>query len=197
MIDALIDWVVPVLKENNFNGSFPNYRRNCKMHIDLLRFQFSCCDQAFNVNIAKCPTEGIFYKTGEFIKPSDVLTLHCPQRFYLGVKEDHLCHWFKYNPSPTELSQRDNFSFLSMYKDTPLKYKYIAEDINKLIKEQAEQWWGNSDAWWEKELPTYNKFVFDLFNSLQKASISSYSQHKYLNSQSPNKRQRYTLVLAD
>jgi len=171
MTDALIDWVVPVLKEKNFKGSFPNYRRNCEMHIDLLMFQFSCCDQSFNVNIAKCPTEGIFYKNGEFIKPSEALTLHCPQRICLGIKNDNLYHWFKYNPSPNEQKQRANFSFLTMYKDTPLKYKHIAEDINNLIKEQAEPWWENSDPWWENELPTYNKFFFALFYGLQKASI--------------------------
>lgn len=197
MADALMDWVVPLLRENNFTGSFPNYRRTCEKHVDLLMFQFSCCDQAFNVNIAKCPTAGIFYKTGEFIKSDEALTLHCPQRLYLGVKKDNVCHWFKYSPRPSELSQQDNFSFLSMYKDTPLKYKYIAEDINKLIREQAEPWWENSDAWWEKELPVYNKFFFELFHSLQKASITNYKQHQYANYQLSSKKHRHTLVLAD
>ncbi|AGL03160.1 DUF4304 domain-containing protein [Desulfoscipio gibsoniae] len=177
--EAMVDWVVPYLMNNGFKGSYPNYRRIRPGQIDLVTFQFSCCDQAFCINIAKCPPEGVRYKTGEFVKPSEVIALHCPQRLYLGVQEGHSYHWFKCNPRRQEIIQKEKYPFVTVYKDTPLKYKYMADDIINLFKKQAEPWWENSEAWWEKGLPTYNKLFMDFFYSFQQSSNMVYRNRRH------------------
>ncbi|SFG83824.1 protein of unknown function [Desulfotomaculum arcticum] len=198
MTEAIIDWVVPFLKDRGFSGFFPNYRRMRSCCLELISFQFSCCDQSFCVNIGKCPPEGIRYKTGEFVGPSAVTALHCPVRFYLGVQNDDSCHWFKYNPRKQELKLKDCCSFITMYKDTPLKYTHIADDIVALIVNQADSWWENSEAWWEKELPVYNKMFMDFYEAFLRynsaGSIWKAANSGFVGNNDPKKSRALVLV---
>ncbi|MHB1167549.1 MAG: DUF4304 domain-containing protein [Carboxydocellales bacterium] len=166
MKNAFIDWVVPVLVERGFRGVFPNYRRNTGKQIDIISLQFSLFDQALCISVAKCPIDGISYCNGEKI-PGDLVTAnHCPKRFMLGVKNGGSAHWFKYSPSRYELRDRDNYSFLTIYEDSMLKYKRIADDIVELIELQADAWLRDSTEWWHQEAPVYNKLFFDIQKSM-------------------------------
>jgi len=168
MINGLVDWVIPSLKESGFKGVFPNYMRKQPGHLDLITFQFSCCDPSFCVCISKCPPEGIQFSNGVKVKQPDVTALHCPDRLYLGAQDGCTYHWFKYRASNSELKLKENYRFMTMYKDTPLKYKYIADDVVGLIVEQAEPWWQNSSNFLMcTELPAYNKLFWDMQHSFQ------------------------------
>ena len=160
--NAFIDWVVPDLIARGFEGVFPNYRRYTGRQIDIISLQFSMFDQAFCIGIAKCPTDGVTYSNGERLPGEMVTANHCPRRYILGAKDGDLSHWFKFKPSRHELRDKHKFSSLSMYQDSLLKYKKIADDIIKLIEIHAEPWWRNSEEWWRHEVPIYNRLFFDI-----------------------------------
>lgn len=160
--NAFIDWVVPVLQAKGFQGGFPNYRRYTDRQIDILSLQFSMFDQAFCIGIAKCPYDGITFSNGDRLPGELVTANHCSRRFMLGTREGNLAHWFKYNPSLHELGGQHRFSSLTMYKDSLMKYKRIANDIVELLEVQAEPWWRNSEEWWLHEVPVYNRLFFDI-----------------------------------
>lgn len=162
MKNALLDWVIPYFKAKGFKGCFPHYRRYGEQQIELVTFHFSFFDQAFCVHIAKCPPEGLTFSGGEKVGPEEVTAYHCPDTLKLGINGENYGHWFKFNSRPSELRDKDSYSFLSMYKDAILKYKHITDDIIKLLESQAEPWWHASDPWWLKEIPVYNRFFLDM-----------------------------------
>jgi|GEM_PF-1627870 len=200
MIRALVDWVAPYLKESGFKGVFPNYTRIRPGHLELITFQFSCCDPSFCVCVSKCPPGGIRFSNGLQVKQRDVTALHSPDRLYLGVQNGCTCHWFKYDARQSELRMKENFNFMTMYKDTPLKYKYIADDIVKLIEEQAEPWWQKSSAWWlGTDPPVYNKLFWEAQQCLQSTygKLLKYGQgglNRYNTGKERRKNQKFMVV---
>lgn len=159
---ALADWVAPHLRSKGFTGTFPNYLRFSEKQIDIVTFQFSLFDHVFSVNIAKCPPDGITYLNGETV-PAEMVNAHyCPVRLRLGVSGDNIDHWFKFNPRPQELNSKECHSSMSVYNNSLLKYKYIADDVIELLEKQAETWWQESAEWWQKGVPGYNRLFVDI-----------------------------------
>jgi len=77
MIETLKEYVVPVLRNRGFKGSFPHFRRTADNAIHLLTFQFDKWGGAFIVEIAACPLVGITMHWGEYIPPGKVNGLAC------------------------------------------------------------------------------------------------------------------------
>lgn len=162
MKNAFIDWVVPSLTERSFRGVFPNYRRNTDEQIDIISLQFSLFDHAFCVGIANCPKDGITFSNGKRIPGNLVTANHCPGRFLLGTKDGDFAHWFKFKPSIYELKRKHEFSYWTMYEDTPTKYRKIADDIVRLIDLEADPWWLKAEKWWNHHVPVYNTLFWDI-----------------------------------
>lgn len=149
-----------------FKGFFPTFRRFNSDCIHIITFQFTAFDRAFCVNIAKSPAGGIIFKSGEYISAQSITTYHCPKTLSLGVTGKHISHWFKYNPTPHEIKMKDSFPFLTMYTNSLLKYKNIADDIIALLDSQGEHWWATSEEWWLSQTPNYNGLFLAIHNSI-------------------------------
>jgi hypothetical protein len=58
MIKYLNEIVVPILRQLNFAGPFPHFRRLTKERINLMTFQFDRHGGGFVIEIANCNPEG-------------------------------------------------------------------------------------------------------------------------------------------
>jgi hypothetical protein len=72
MSKNLNEIVVPVLRQLNFKGSFPHFRRKTTERINLLTFQFDRSGGGFVIEIANCKPDGFTTSWGLEIKPSKV-----------------------------------------------------------------------------------------------------------------------------
>lgn len=163
MVAALMDFVIPQLKTQGFRGTFPNYRKLTPTCVQLISFQFSGLDQSFCVNLAKCPRQGLDFRLGEYLAPEKVTALHCPHKLILGAQNGYIYHWYKYNPRPHELKRQAQYPFLTMYKDTPLKYVHIAQEVLQTLKEEGSQYWEAEPDWWDGgDLPEFNGLLFSI-----------------------------------
>lgn len=103
MDNALTKIVTPVLRKQEFKGSFPHFRRKNEKNIDLITVQFNRWGSSFLVELATCPIEGVTMNWGEKILPNKVTTHHLNNRFRLGAKsvdEDGI--WFDFENAKTE-----------------------------------------------------------------------------------------------
>lgn len=74
MIKNLNEIVVPVLRQLNFKGSFPHFRRLTTERINLLTFQFDRYGGGFVIEVANAKNEP-FKMSGQVIEPNR-LTCH-------------------------------------------------------------------------------------------------------------------------
>ncbi|WP_409304954.1 DUF4304 domain-containing protein [Peribacillus sp. SCS-155] len=103
MNNALKKIVVPILREYEFKGSLPHFRRNNENNIELITFQFNRWGGSFVVELATCSTEGVIMKRGEHIPPNKVTVHDVNKRIRLGAKtEDEDGNWFAYENAKTE-----------------------------------------------------------------------------------------------
>ena len=72
MKKALKDVVVPRLRDHDFTGSFPHFRRCRPNRIDLITFQFDRHGGGFVIEIGQCPAEGFTTHWGKQIAPEKV-----------------------------------------------------------------------------------------------------------------------------
>lgn len=172
MIDAIKEWVVPPLFEEGFKGIFPHYRRETPETIELIYFHFSGFDQSFCIEVAKAPSTGVVYKDGLTVAPSELTVVHCPAKLVLGANDPTGYLWFKFNPTNHELKLRESFPFIKMYKDTPLKYKKISEEILMLISTQAKRYWEEAESWWEAGIsPYYNRLFMEIHADIEELTL--------------------------
>ena len=75
MIKKLNEIVVPALRQLNFKGSFPHFRRITSERVNLLTFQFDRNGGVFVIEIANCKPNGFTTSWGQEIKPNK-LTAH-------------------------------------------------------------------------------------------------------------------------
>ena len=86
MVAALQGVFVPALRERDFKGSLPHFRRIRSDRIDLLTVQFDSHGGGFIVEVAKCDPTGLTTVWGKQIPPDRVSAwdLHPSQRHRLG-----------------------------------------------------------------------------------------------------------------
>jgi hypothetical protein len=128
MVQALKETVVTRLRELDFKGSFPHYRRPGNEKIDLLTFQFDKWGGGFVIEISQCSLDGITTYYGEHI-PSDKVRawdMHPDERYRLQPGPgSSTSDWFRYDkPSPS--------------KDV---FEKTAREVLPFL-ELAEKWWG-------------------------------------------------------
>jgi hypothetical protein len=100
MINQLKVTVVPVLRQLQFTGSFPHFRRLSSDRINLLTFQFDRNGGGFVIEIANCKPEGFNSYIGN-IDPHKVSAHDLSQRMRIqsNMKStDSLTDdWFRYD----------------------------------------------------------------------------------------------------
>lgn len=101
MIVELKRTVVPVLKQNGFQGSFPHFRRKRDDGLDLLTFQFHKWGGSFLIEIARCGPDGFITPWSTHI-PADKVNAH---NMYVRKRirpDDHTRpeRWFCFDDEP-------------------------------------------------------------------------------------------------
>ncbi len=128
MIETLKEYVVPVLRQRGFTGSFPHFRRPTARAIHLLTFQFDKWGGGFVVEIAACPPDGFTTYWGKHIHPSKVRAWDITHRLRLGAPDEKSeGHWFRYD-------KRGMFSSGDPFERAAL-------DVLPHLDSQAENWW--------------------------------------------------------
>lgn len=134
MIKNLNEIVVPVLRQLNFKGSFPHFRRQTTDRINLLTFQFDRSGGGFVIEIANCKPEGLTTSWGLEIKPNKVTAhdMNKRKRIQSNMKtESSLTEdWFRYD-------KKYLFGFGDIYK------KVCKDVLSKL--DIAEDYWKNGE----------------------------------------------------
>jgi hypothetical protein len=126
MIKTLKEYVVPVLRERGFKGSFPHFRRPTHSDIHLLTFQFDKWGGGFTIEIAACPPEGVTMSWGKHVPADKVRAwdIYPHSRPRLGPEKTD--QWFRFG-------KRGLFSRRDPYEQAALAVlPYL---------EQAEDWW--------------------------------------------------------
>ena len=68
MEKAIKEYVIPFLREQGFKGSFPNFRRERNINLNLITFQFSRGEESkFVVEIGNCSSVGIETSWGDVL----------------------------------------------------------------------------------------------------------------------------------
>lgn len=102
MMEAIKEFIVPVLRKQGFKGSFPHFRRKNESNIDLITFQFNRWGGSFVVELATCPIEGVTMSWGEKIPPNKVTAHHINERYRLGSSRNEPDKWFEFEKAGTK-----------------------------------------------------------------------------------------------
>lgn len=122
MISALKKVVVPELRNKQFKGSFPHFRRISENKIDLITFQFDRYGGGFVIEIGVCSPEGLTHSWGEKVPPNKVTAHDINNRLRLKENDGQ---WFRYD-----------VEFENIYEDVAnevLNHLYEAEEYWKII----------------------------------------------------------------
>jgi len=134
MDKSLSEIVVPVLRQLEFKGSFPHFRRVKSDRINLLTFQFDRSGGGFVIEIANCRPDGFTTHWGLDIKPNK-LTAHDMnkrKRIQSNMETDSSLteDWFRYD-------KKYLFGFGDIYKK-------VCKDV--LLKlDIAKDYWANGE----------------------------------------------------
>lgn len=101
MDSAIQKYVVPLLLDKGFKGSFPHFRRMSKREIHLLTFHFDQRGGGFVVEVAKTYNEPIKTIGGKVIKPDQITAHDINDRTRIHPKgilrKSSTDDWFRYD----------------------------------------------------------------------------------------------------
>jgi hypothetical protein len=126
MINALRQIVVPTLRDMQFKGTFPHFKRPRESQMDLLAFQFSRWGGSFVIEVAWCDPKGWLKRTGEIVEPDEVRVNHInpKQRLRLGSNPPKQAdYWFRFEPESDGI------------------YADVALEALTLVRSQGEDFW--------------------------------------------------------
>ena len=127
MNQKLKEEVVPVLRNNEFKGTFPHFYRETGLHVDLLTFQFRSGGGSFVVEISYAdPSLKNVYIEQE-TPPNKLRVSQTTDRLRLGSDGEKKDHWFDFESGN-----------IITRKSRPGR---LARTVIKLIQEQAIPWW--------------------------------------------------------
>ena len=130
MIKNLNEIVVPALRQINFKGSFPHFRRFTSERINLLTFQFDRSGGGFVIEIANCKPDGFTTSWGQEIKPNKLTAhdLNNRKRIQSNMKTESSLtdDWFRY----------DKKYFLGL-RDI---YKKVCKDVLSKLDFAVDYW---------------------------------------------------------
>ena len=134
MIKNLNEIVVPALRQLNFKGSFPHFRRLTADRINLLTFQFDRHGGGFVIEIANCKPNGFMTSWGKEIKPNKLTShdLDIRKRIQTNMTTDSSSTdgWFRYNKK--HFTGPENI------------YKKVCKDVLSKL-DIADDYWKNGE----------------------------------------------------
>jgi len=134
MIKNLNAIVVPVLRQLNFKGSFPHFRRLTTERINLLTFQFDKWGGGFVIEIANCEIDGFTTSWGLKIEPNKLTAhdLNKKKRIQSNMNTENSWtdDWFRYD-------KKYLFGLGNIYK------RVCKDVLSKL--DIAEEYWKNGE----------------------------------------------------
>ena len=119
--------VVPFLRERGFKGSYPHFRRENGVNLNLLTFQFGLSAPQFVVEISNCPSTGFTTSWGKYLKPAQCRASYMNSRLRIGSLKNNKNTWY-------------NFEKESLFSNI---YKKKANEVLQNW-EEGEQWWLNN-----------------------------------------------------
>lgn len=136
---ALHEVAIPALRRRGFRGSFPHFRRPSEFRIDLLTFQFFSSGGSFVVEVAQCGPNGVSHSWKD-VPPTKVTAWDVGKRLRLGSDFSVGAgdHWFVYG--------KRNYEDGHQEVKPPAHYRWIAEEVRRLIDTQAEPYWNAAAA---------------------------------------------------
>lgn len=127
---ALKEQCVPVLRGYGFKGSFPNLYRDVGGFVSLINFQFFSSGGSFCINISFADKQrGNIYFRKE-TEPKDLKVSQATIRARLGAPNLVGDHWFSFGKTS-----------YGEFRGEPQNPADIANEINRLILEEALPWW--------------------------------------------------------
>ena len=134
MIKNLNEIVVPTLRQLNFNGSFPHFRRITPDRINLLTFQFDSYGGGFVIELANCNSKGYETALGSQTSPNKLTAqdFNKRKRIQSNMKTPNSStdDWFRYD-------KKYLFGFGDIFK------KVCKDVLSKL--EVTEDYWKNGE----------------------------------------------------
>ena len=134
MVKNLSDIVIPVLRQKDFKGSFPHFRRLTTDRINLLTFQFDRNGGGFVIEITNCQPNGFTTSWGTKIEPNKLTAHDLFNRKRIQSNMDTTSSltddWFRYD-------KKYLFGFGDIYK------KVCKDVLSKL--DIAEDYWKNGE----------------------------------------------------
>jgi hypothetical protein len=134
MIKNLNEIVVPTLRQLNFKGSFPHFRRITSDRINLLTFQFDRNGGGFVIELANCNSKGYETALGSSTPPNKLTAqdFYKTKRIQSNMKtpNNSTDDWFRYD-------KKYLFGFGDIFK------KVCKDVLSKL--EVAEDYWKNGE----------------------------------------------------
>ena len=101
MNSAIQKYVLPVLRDKGFKGSFPHFRRILKEEIHLITFQFDKNGGAFVIELAKTDNQPLQTAWETLIEPSKITAHDLTDRIRLHpngiLKNSSTDEWFRYD----------------------------------------------------------------------------------------------------
>jgi hypothetical protein len=134
MIENLTEMVVPILRQLNFKGSFPHFRRLTADRINLLTFQFDRYGGGFVIEIANYKPENFTTSWGQKIEPNKLTAHDLNKRkriqSNMNTENSSTDDWFRYD-------EKHLFEFSNIYKT-------ICKDVLSKL-DIAEEYWKNGE----------------------------------------------------
>jgi hypothetical protein len=130
MVKALKELCLPRLREQGFKGSFPHMFRDVGDFVELITFQFFSSGGSLCVEIgfADPCRENVHIKKDS--PPSKLRVSVTRERCRLGAPTGG-DRWFSFGPTS-----------YGEYRGAPLPVEEIALDVQGLLLDEAEAWWG-------------------------------------------------------
>ena len=127
MDQAIKEIVIPFLRQKEFKGSYPHFRREKDANLNLLTFQFSFYASKFVVEISNCPINNFETSWGKIIKSADCRVHYMGNRLRLGSKKHNRDYWFE-------------------FENETVSGNIYHKRANEIIEywDEAEKWWGEN-----------------------------------------------------
>ena len=134
MIKYLSEFVIPVLRQKDFKGSFPHFRRITAERINLMTFQFDKYGGGFVIEITNCKPSGFTSAWGTKIEPKKLTAHDLYNRKRIQANMDTPSSstedWFRYD-------RKNLFGLGNIYRE-------VCNDVLSKL-DIAEDYWQNGE----------------------------------------------------
>ena len=100
MDKAIKEIIIPFLRNEQFKGSYPHFRRKKNGQLNLLTFQFSLYSPQFVVEISNCPIGGMTTSFGKEVNQAQCRVQYMGNRLRIGSLKSGTDFWYNFDKQP-------------------------------------------------------------------------------------------------